>query len=45
MKNQYERPEVLEIGSVERLTLGQPNKPTPDACDCAKDCPAEQAGC
>jgi hypothetical protein len=37
----YERPEVLEIGAAEELTLGRPNLECDDACDCTKAGDAE----
>jgi hypothetical protein len=33
----YERPEILEIGNAERLTLGRPNLACDDTCECTKD--------
>jgi hypothetical protein len=32
----YEVPEILELGDAGDLTLGMPNLPCDDACDCAK---------
>lgn len=37
----YERPEVLEIGEAEELTLGQANKKYLDNCKCSWDGRAE----
>ncbi|HYR08911.1 MAG TPA: hypothetical protein VEQ60_14115 [Longimicrobium sp.] len=33
----YERPEILEIGAAERLTLGRPNLPCDDNCGCTQE--------
>jgi hypothetical protein len=33
----YERPEILEIGNAERLTLGRPNLAVDDNCECTRD--------
>ena len=32
----YEAPEVVELGDADELTLGRPNLPDDDACDCTK---------
>ncbi len=32
----YERPEVLEIGHAEEVTLGSIDCAVPDGCDCTK---------
>jgi len=37
----YERPEIFEIGEAERLTLGRPNLPCDDNCECTKASDAE----
>lgn len=33
----YERPEILEIGAAEEVTLGFTNREVSDGCDCTKD--------
>lgn len=32
----YQRPELVEIGDAEKLTLGCSPGSAPDSCDCAK---------
>lgn len=33
----YEAPEIFELGDASQITLGEPNKPCADNCDCRKD--------
>jgi hypothetical protein len=34
----YETPELMEIGDARELTLGWPNNPCADACECTRPC-------
>jgi hypothetical protein len=34
----YQRPEILEIGHAERLTLGTLKGVCDDACECVREC-------
>lgn len=35
---QYDSPELIEIGDARELTLGQVALPSPDRCECSKQC-------